>query len=70
MIVPVLKSVLLQELIKKYGAKNFNFPQYRAHYHKDIRKGDKPYNPMYEPPGYHADIASGIYQPDPARPQV
>jgi len=57
------------ELIKKYGAKNFNFPQYRAHYHKEVRKGDKPYNPMYEPPGYQADIASGIYQPDPERPQ-
>ena len=59
-----------QELIKKYGAKNFNFHQYRAHYHGQVRKGDKPFNPLYEPPGYQADIASGIYQPDQERPQV
>ena len=58
------------ELIKKYGAKNYNFPQYRAHYHKEVRPGDKAFNPLYEPPGYHADIASGIYQPDLERPQV
>merc|ERR1711874_793673 len=57
------------ELIKKYGAKNFNFHQYRAHYHGQVRKGDKPFNPLYEPPGYQADIASGIYQPDQERPQ-
>ena len=59
-----------QELIKKYGAKNYNFPQFKAHYRKQITKTDKPFNPMYEPPGYHADIASGIYQPDSKRPQV
>jgi len=57
------------ELIKKYGAKNYNFPQFKAHYRKQITKTDKPFNPMYEPPGYHADIASGIYQPDSKRPQ-
>jgi len=57
------------ELIKKYGAKNYNFHQYRAHYHGIIRKVDKTYNPFYEPPGYHADIASGVYQPDSQKPQ-
>ena len=61
---------LAQELIKKYGAKNYNFHQYRAHYHGIIRKVDKTYNPFYEPPGYHADIASGVYQPDSQKPQV
>ena len=57
-------------MIKKYGAKNYNFHQYRAHYHGIIRKVDKTYNPFYEPPGYHADIASGVYQPDSQKPQV
>ena len=61
---------MTQELIKKYGAKNYNFHQYRAHYHGIIRKVDKTYNPFYEPPGYHADIASGVYQPDSQKPQV
>ena len=61
---------LAQELIKKHGAKNYNFHQYRAHYHGIIRKVDKTYNPFYEPPGYHADIAFGVYQPDSQKPQV
>jgi len=57
------------ELIKKYGAKNYNFHQYRAHYRKRLLKEDKTYNPFFEPPGYHADIASGLYSPDTAKPQ-
>lgn len=57
------------ERIKKYGPKNFNFPKFVAHYKKHSIHGDKDYNLFYEPPGYHADISSGIYLPDPDRAQ-
>jgi len=56
-------------LIKKYGAKNYNFPKFVAHYHKDVRYYQKDRNPFYEPPGYHNDIHTGIYSPDLDRPQ-
>jgi len=57
------------ERIKKYGAKNYNFPKHVAHYKKKVINQDKDYNNFYEPPGYHDDISSGIYTPDLDRPQ-
>jgi len=57
------------ELIKKYGPKNYNFPQYMSHYHKHLISCERHVNPFYEPPNYHNDIASGIYRPDADRPQ-
>lgn len=59
------------ELIKKYGATNYNFVPYRAHYRKQPSPHDKGKNKekFYEPPNYHHDIASGIYKPDMDRPQ-
>ena len=57
------------ERIKKYGAKNFNFPHHVAHYRKHKSKSDKRRQTWYEPPGYHRDIASGVYTPDVSRPQ-
>lgn len=59
------------ELIKKYGATNFNFVPYRAHYMHKVSPHDKMKNKnaLYEPPNYQHDIASGIYKPDMDRPQ-
>ena len=57
------------ERIKKYGAKNYNFPHHVAHYRKLEAKADHRRRQYYEPPGYHRDIASGVYSPDPGKPQ-
>jgi len=57
------------ELIKKYGPKNYNFPQHVAHYRKHLFTNDHKKPRFYEPPGYHRDIASGVYRPDPNKPQ-
>jgi len=57
------------ERIKKYGAKNYNFPHHVAHYRKLEAKSDHRRRQYYEPPGYHRDIASGVYSPDPGKPQ-
>jgi len=56
-------------LIKNYGPKNYDFPQHVAHYHHLTRHHQKDKNNFYEPPGYHSDIHSGVYSPDPERPQ-
>lgn len=57
------------ELIKKYGAKNYNFIQYRAHFHNRVVPGEGERRPWFEPPNYQNDISSGIYSPDQDRPQ-
>ena len=57
------------ELIKRYGAKNYNFPHHVAHYRKHKANSDHRRYQFFEPPGYQRDIASGVYRPDPARPQ-
>ena len=57
------------ELIKKYGPKNYNFPHHVAHYRKHRANSDHRRYQFFEPPGYQRDIASGVYRPDPARPQ-
>ena len=57
------------ERVKRYGAKNFNFPHHVAHYKKHNQKADRRKPTWYEPPGYHRDIASGVYRPDVSKPQ-
>ena len=57
------------ERIKKYGAKNFNFHHHVAQYSKHPSKAQKRKPTWYEPPGYHRDIASGVYRPDVSRAQ-
>jgi hypothetical protein len=51
------------ERIKRYGSTIYKFPWYRAHFKKTIIHSDKPTNTFYEPPGYHQDIADGVYNP-------
>jgi len=57
------------ERIKKYGSKIYAFPTFKAHASKLANYRDKEKHPYYEPPGYHADVASGIYEPDVTIPQ-
>jgi len=57
------------ERIKKYGAKNYNFPHHVAHYRLHEYASDHRRYRFFEPPGYQRDIASGVYRPDPKRPQ-
>ena len=56
------------ERIKKYGAKNFNFPHHVAQFRKSNPPSEHRRYTFFEPPGYHRDVASGVYQPDPERP--
>jgi len=53
------------ELVLKYGSQIYNFPWYKSHYMKQIIDSDKSDCYMYEPPGYHKDIAdgNGVYTP-------
>ena len=64
-------SVYLRNIqrIKKYGPKNFNFPHHVAHFRKIHPSSEHRRYTFYEPPGYHRDIASGVYSPDPDKPQ-
>ena len=57
------------ELIKKYGPKNYNFPHHVAHYRIRNFPADHRRYQFFEPPGYHRDIASGVYSPDTNKPQ-
>jgi len=57
------------ELIRTIGAPNYDFPHHVAHFSKVSKPGDKKRHYAYEPPGYHRDIASGVYRPELSRPQ-